>query len=283
MKGIITVLALTISPFLFAESMVHNRTPGDCLAHAPFGTTPNEHCEDFYWSDFDAELGAPVGVRVRLLSETFHARPSSGWSSWRYSPVITQGEQIDSDTLRWVPIDAVPLTGDAIGRASDQAKAAVFHYTNKVAMLPAFARHDNQYSGLWGVLETSIETWVGDRQDIYVAKGAYYPDPVIRINSHPIASHFYVVVYDVLRGESISFILPHSKEQDGDLSQYITSISCIEELFGASIFPEHDTYSFRLTSAFPAGGLTDWVRRNYRVAPVEQCELPSGSYYYDAY
>jgi endonuclease G len=95
--------------------------------------------------------------------------------------------------------------------------------------------------GLWLRLEQSVRTWTTQRGELYVFTGPIYPasteTKTIGTGKIAVPEAFFKIVYDPIRVEAISFIIPNMSVL-GSLTDYLASVDDVEARTGFDFLAE---------------------------------------------
>ena len=89
--------------------------------------------------------------------------------------------------------------------------------------------------GIWSAIEETIRRWVATRGELFIYTGPIYDTTTpARIGSKQVAvpTHFYNVVFDPVRVETIAFVVPNAPHPNRRMEEFITSVRDIEARTG---------------------------------------------------
>jgi endonuclease G len=111
---------------------------------------------------------------------------------------------------------------------SARAMSESFFMSNMSPQLPSFNR------GIWKQLESLVRSWAMLYDSLLIVTGPVLTDGLTTIgfNRVSVPEQYYKLVYRLVEGdfESIAFVL--NQRANGDLSEYVKSVSEVEELVG---------------------------------------------------
>jgi endonuclease G len=87
----------------------------------------------------------------------------------------------------------------------------------------------------WKQLEADVRGWTEQRQNLFVVTGAIFHGNKRIRDRVSVPSHYYKIIYDLVRKESISFLFPNEPLATYDLDKGIVTISEISKLSGQSL------------------------------------------------
>jgi endonuclease G len=89
--------------------------------------------------------------------------------------------------------------------------------------------------GVWSAIEDAIRRWVAIRGELFIYTGPIFQAPrpeVIGPNQVAVPTHFYKVVFDPVKVETIAFVVPNATHPNRRIDEFITSVRDIEERTG---------------------------------------------------
>ncbi len=85
------------------------------------------------------------------------------------------------------------------------------------------------HHGVWGRVEDLERRWVKERGELIVIAGTYVAQDAEHIGDGvAIPSHFYRILFDPIKLESLAFWMPHEVNTANKIDTYLTSIDDIE-------------------------------------------------------
>lgn len=85
--------------------------------------------------------------------------------------------------------------------------------------------------GIWATIEETIRRWVSTRGELFIYTGPIYETTSpARIGPNQVAvpTHFYKVVFDPVRVDTIAFVVPNAPHPNRRIEEFITSVRDIE-------------------------------------------------------
>jgi endonuclease G len=147
-------------------------------------------------------------------------------------PDIPKGSRAELDDYRGSGYDRGHMAPAADMRWSAQAMRESFYLSN---MAPQVGVGLNR--GLWSDLESMIRRWVASRGELFIYTGPIFQaarEQLTRIGPNQVAvpTHFYKVVFDPVRVETIAFVVPNAPQTSRRIEEFITSVRDIEQRTG---------------------------------------------------
>jgi endonuclease G len=118
----------------------------------------------------------------------------------------------------------------ADAKRSEKAMSETFLLSN---MAPQVGIGFNR--GIWEELESKVRRWTEERGELYVYVGPIFAFKNIKTigpDHVAVPSHFFKVVFDPNKMESIAFVFPNVRLERGIIPYYIVSRDYIEQLTG---------------------------------------------------
>ena len=200
---------------------------GSCNALLPLGR-PNAAdtllCRTGYVIGFDCEKRSALWVAYEVtpaIHNSANVARSNDFRADRELPENCRKELTDfSGTY-----DRGHLVSSASLDANHKMNSDTFLLSNMSPQLPNFNRT------IWTALEKRERKWSNLRGKVYVFAGPIFNGEK-KHGRIRIPSHFYKIIIDPAKGESISFLLPHRPLYSDHLKSYRTSIDIIEAISG---------------------------------------------------
>lgn len=147
-------------------------------------------------------------------------------------PDIPKGQRAELEDYRASGYDRGHMAPAADMRWSAQAMRESFYLSN---MAPQIGAGLNR--GLWSELESQIRQWVSRRGELFIFTGPVFETPLQKVprigpNGVAVPTHFYKIVFDPVRVETIAFVIPNASQQGRRLEEFITSVRDIEQRTG---------------------------------------------------
>lgn len=204
---------------------------------------PNERCKEFL------EYGLPSSSGTLLCRTGFalahdEAKKSPKWVAQRMTterlvpkvarndrfipdPDLPKGQRAELDDYRGSGYDRGHMAPAADMRWSKDAMQESFYLSN---MAPQVGPGMNR--GVWSDIEAAIRRWVARRGELFIFTGPIFaPDlsaTTIGANQVAVPTHFYKVVFDPVRVETIAFVVPNAPQPSRRIEEFITSVRDIE-------------------------------------------------------
>lgn len=147
-------------------------------------------------------------------------------------PDLPKGKRAELEDYRASGYDRGHMAPAADMRWNAQAMRESFYLSN---MAPQVGAGLNR--GLWSELESRIRQWVSRRGELFIFTGPVFETPIhktprIGPNEIAVPTHFYKIVFDPVRVETIAFVIPNASQQGRRLEEFITSVRDIEQRTG---------------------------------------------------
>lgn len=145
-------------------------------------------------------------------------------------PELPKGKRAELEDYRGSGYDRGHMAPAADMRWSAQAMEESFYLSN---MAPQVGPGMNR--GIWSEIESSIRVWVAQRGELFIYTGPIFETlKVAKIGPNQVAvpTHFYKVVFDPIRVETIAFVVPNAPHPNRKIDEFITSVRDIEQRTG---------------------------------------------------
>ena len=175
---------------------------------------------------YNADRKVADWVVYHLTREKVGSSGAERSEDFRPDPELAPDSRAELSDYRGKGFDRGHLAPAGDMQWSEQAMSESFLLSN---MAPQVGVGFNR--GIWKNLEEKVRDWARSRGELYIMTGPIYiGDRIDTIGTHRVAvpTHFYKVVFDPVRVEAITFIMPNMKLQSSDLPRYITSVDAVE-------------------------------------------------------
>ena len=186
-------------------------------------------CRSGFALSHDEDKKAPVWVAQRMTPERLVSRVQRS-NRFAPDPELPKGKRAELEDYRGSGYDRGHMAPAADMRWSAQAMEESFYLSN---MAPQVGPGMNR--GIWSEIESSIRTWVAQRGELFIYTGPIFETPkVAKIGPNQVAvpTHFYKVVFDPVRVETIAFVVPNAPHPNRKIDEFITSVRDIEQRTG---------------------------------------------------
>jgi endonuclease G len=206
----------------------------DCGEHVKYGIKSTEGtielCREGYALGYSKDKKIPEWVSYHITKDEVNKRIDR-----------SNDFRIDKD----IPLEFQALLSDYSGSGYDRGHMAPsatvdftrnsmsesFLLTNMTPQLPEFNRYG------WKKLEDYVRDIVNDRGELVVITGSICYKPYTTIgNGVTIPDYFYKIIFDPIRFETISFLVPHMKIKESQFELFLIDIDTIEKLTGIDFF-----------------------------------------------
>lgn len=188
-------------------------------------------CRTGFALSHDSATKSPRWVAQRMTPERLVAAvPRS--DRFLPDPDLPKGQRAELEDYRASGYDRGHMAPAADMRWSAQAMRESFYLSN---MAPQIGAGLNR--GIWSELESRIRQWVERRGELFIFTGPVFETPVTKAqrigpNAVAVPTHFYKIVFDPVRIETIAFVIPNAAQQGRRLEEFITSVRDIEHRTG---------------------------------------------------
>lgn len=207
-----------------------------CSAQIPYGIPADHHpnsiliCRHAYMVQTDTVAKIPVWVSYTLTPDhTVGCVKRS--NAFRSDQSLAEGQFADPTDYAKSGYDIGHQANDADMDWDVGVERESFILTNMAPQRPALNR------GIWKVLETSVRAWAhaGHPMTIYVGPIWNSSDPTIGDNKVVAAHAYYKIIIDDVTKQSIAFVMPNLKTNQGDdIAPFQTTVSQIESATGVT-------------------------------------------------
>ncbi|MBU3725285.1 MAG: DNA/RNA non-specific endonuclease [Burkholderiaceae bacterium] len=182
-------------------------------------------CRSGFALAHDEEKKAPAWVVQRMTPERLINRVKRN-DRFVPDPDLPKGARAELEDYRGSGYDRGHMAPAADMRWSAQAMAESFYLSN---MAPQVGPGMNR--GIWSEIEATIRQWVARRGELFIYTGPIFqtnaPDK-IGPNQVAVPTHFYKIVFDPVRVETIAFVVPNAPHPNRRIEEFITSVKDIE-------------------------------------------------------
>ncbi len=215
------------------------------LLGAPYGASAqdvSERCKEFLEYGLPTPQGAllcrtgfalahddtkkaPLWVAQRMTPDRLVQRVARK-DRFIPDPDLPKGKRAELDDYRGSGYDRGHMAPAADMRWSAQAMEESFYLSN---MAPQVGPGMNR--GIWATIEEAIRRWVSTRGELFIYTGPIYETTSpARIGPNQVAvpTHFYKVVFDPVRVDTIAFVVPNAPHPNRRIEEFITSVRDIE-------------------------------------------------------
>lgn len=186
-------------------------------------------CRAGFALSHDEARKAPLWVAQRMTPERLVNRVKRS-DRFKPDPDLKPGQRAELEDYRGSGYDRGHMAPAADMRWSAQAMEESFYLSN---MAPQIGPGMNR--GIWSNIEDAIRGWVAKRGELFIYTGPIFQTPqteVIGPNQVAVPTHFYKVVFDPVRVETIAFVVPNAPHPNRRIDEFITSVRDIEARTG---------------------------------------------------
>ncbi len=188
-------------------------------------------CRTGFALSHDSTTKSPRWVAQRMTPERLIASvPRS--DRFLPDPDLPKGQRAELEDYRASGYDRGHMAPAADMRWSAQAMRESFYLSN---MAPQIGAGLNR--GIWSELESRIRQWVERRGELFIFTGPVFETSVTKAqrigpNAVAVPTHFYKIIFDPVRIETIAFVIPNAAQHGRRLEEFITSVRDIEQRTG---------------------------------------------------
>lgn len=203
-----------------------------CREYVEYGVPGNDGtllCRKGYLLAHDSDRKTPIWVAERLTHERASASLART-NNFQPDPNLEKGKRAELSDYKGSGFDRGHMAPAGNMRWDQQAMSESFFLSN---MLPQTGKRMNQ--GIWKDLEEKVRRWAISRGEVFIYTGPIYaksPPDTIGRNRVAVPTHLYKIIYDPIRVEAITFIMPNTKLKSSDTPSYIATIREVEEKTG---------------------------------------------------
>ncbi len=212
-----------------AHGLSESQPTFKCNGHVAFGIPGPEDqllCREAYAVGYDYDKKIPAWVAYRLTPDSVNKKFKRSNKFKQDTSIPIQYRSTLSD-YRGSGYDRGHMAASATVDSSYIAMLESFLLSNMVPQLPGLNRQG------WRYLESYIREWTNERGKLYVVTGVLFEGDHGTIgNGVYVLTHFYKVVYDSVRQDAISFLLPHRNISKSEIPAFIVSVDEIERRTG---------------------------------------------------
>lgn len=213
---------------------VAQEIPQKCKEFVAYGLPTNKGallCRTGYALAHDEERKTPLWVAQRMTPERLVNRVSRS-DRFVPDPDLPRGKRAELEDYRGSGYDRGHMAPAADMRWSREAMMESFYLSN---MAPQVGPGMNR--GIWANIESTIRRWVAARGELFIFTGPIFepqvkPLQAIGPNRVTVPSHFYKIVFDPVRVETIAFVVPNAPHPNRSIDEFITSVRDIESRTG---------------------------------------------------
>ncbi len=254
-RAIVMMLAMFVVAMTTHLPAFSRDIPERCKEFLEYGL-PDTHgallCRTGFALAHDETKKAPLWVAQRMTPERLVNRVSRR-DRFVPDPELPKGKRAELDDCRNSGYDRGHMAPAADMRWSAQAMEESFYLSN---MAPQVGPGMNR--GIWSDIESTIRKWVASRGELFIYTGPIY-DTVTpsRIGPNQVAvpTHFYKVVFDPVRVDTIAFVVPNAPQPNRRIEEFITSVRDIETRTGLNFLSNINPAVQRLIEEAVAAGL----------------------------
>lgn len=212
-------------------------------ASAQTSLSPQERCKEFlayglpatqgtllcrtgYALSHDDTKKSPLWVAQRMTAERLVAKVTRS-DRFVADPDLPKGQRAELEDYRGSGYDRGHMAPAADMRWSKEAMQESFYLSN---MAPQVGPGMNR--GIWSDIEAAIRRWVASRGELFIYTGPIFDreqsSKTIGPNQVAVPTHFYKVVFDPIRIETIAFVVPNAPHPTRRIEEFITSVRDIE-------------------------------------------------------
>lgn len=208
--------------------------PSTCKEFLEYGVPSQSDsllCRTGFALSHDSSTKSPRWVAQRMTPNRLVATvPRS--DRFIPDPDLPKGQRAELEDYRASGYDRGHMAPAADMRWSAQAMRESFYLSN---MAPQIGAGFNR--GIWSDLEARIRQWVERRGELFIFTGPVFETSLnkaskIGPNAVAVPTHFYKIVFDPVRVETIAFVIPNTAHQGRRLEEFITSVRDVEQRTG---------------------------------------------------
>lgn len=224
-------LQLTVAGSAIAQPAVSAQER--CKEFLAYGL-PNDQgrllCRTGFALSHDDAKKSPRWVAQRMTSERLIPKVARS-DRFIPDPDLPKGQRAELDDYRGSGYDRGHMAPAADMRWSKEAMQESFYLSN---MAPQVGPGMNR--GIWSDIESAIRRWVASRGELFIYTGPIFEketsNKTIGQNQVAVPTHFYKVVFDPIRVETIAFVVPNAPHASRRIDEFITSVRDIESRSG---------------------------------------------------
>lgn len=246
--GMIRRVAAGFAVFLASAGLLFaQEVPQKCKEFLEYGLPANQGallCRTGFALAHDEARKSPVWVAQRMTPDRLVNRVPRD-NKFMPDPDLPPGKRAELEDYRGSGYDRGHMAPAADMRFSAQAMKESFYLSN---MAPQVGPGMNR--GIWSDIEAAIRQWVAKRGELFIYTGPIFEKTAqettakakstaaadamdtIGPNRIPVPTHFYKVVFDPVRVETIAFVVPNAPHSHRNIEQFITSVRDIESRTG---------------------------------------------------
>lgn len=203
--------------------------PERCKEFLAYGL-PNDQgrllCRTGFALSHDDTKKSPTWVAQRMTAERLVPKVARS-DRFIPDPDLPKGQRAELDDYRGSGYDRGHMAPAADMRWSKEAMQESFYLSN---MAPQIGPGMNR--GIWSDIESAIRRWVASRGELFIYTGPIFEketsNKTIGPNQVAVPTHFYKVVFDPIRVETIAFVVPNAPHASRRIEEFITSVRDIE-------------------------------------------------------
>ncbi len=202
-----------------------------CGSHTSFGVPSSADqllCRQGYALGYSYEHRGPAWVQYLVSKESVEASCSSQ-PNFRNDPDIPEEYQSTSHDYTNSGYDRGHMAPRATVDFNCASETESVLYSNASPQDPGL----NQVG--WKKLEENVRSWAEQRQNLFIITGAIFHGNKRIRDRVSVPSHYYKIIYDPARKESISFLFPNEPLATYDLDRGIVTLSEISDLSSQSL------------------------------------------------
>ncbi len=226
-SAVVVIFSIAATTFASAQEL-----PERCREFLEYGLPSDRGallCRSGYALAHDDEKKAPAWVAQRMTPERLVNRVKRT-DRFTPDPDLPKGKRAELEDYRGSGYDRGHMAPAADMRWSPQAMAESFYLSN---MAPQVGPGMNR--GIWSEIESTIRQWVARRGELFIYTGPIFESgSLAKIGPNRVAvpTHFYKIVFDPVRVETIAFVVPNAPHPDRKIEEFITSVRDIETRTG---------------------------------------------------
>jgi endonuclease G len=225
----LALLAWLLGPWSAVLAQDNSERCKEFLEYGLPATQGSLLCRTGFALAHDDTKKAPLWVAQRMTPERLVQRVARK-DRFIPDPDLPKGKRAELDDYRGSGYDRGHMAPAADMRWSAQAMGESFYLSN---MAPQVGPGMNR--GIWSAIEETIRRWVATRGELFIYTGPIYDTTTpARIGTNQVAvpTHFYKVVFDPVRVETIAFVVPNAPHPNRRMEEFITSVRDIEARTG---------------------------------------------------
>jgi len=220
-----TIVSLLITGIVYAGPL------DDCKEYIKYGV-PGVNgdilCRTGYLIAHDPYCLTPFWTAEYLTSQKASGTLKRK-DSFKADPDLQKGHRSELSDYKGSGYDRGHMVPSGDMAWDEQAMQESFYLSNMVPQDPKM----NQV--IWSNLEGKVREWAKERGELYIYTGPIYDqDQMDTIGDDQVCipTHIYKIIFDPVKAEAITFIMPNAPLNTSDMPNYIASVRDVEDKTG---------------------------------------------------